>query len=224
MLCLGLRATEVATLQLRRHRLAAGLLTVHGKDSRVDRLPLPVDVWVAITGYLQRGRPRTAVREVFVRLVAPRVALHPGGMTGIVLSASRRAGLGPVRAHRLRHTAACQMLRAGVSPAQIGQVLRHRSAGSTAAYARVDVERLGCPGPTSTSPTMIGIRHAKFDRIRLVPLHPSVTAALAGYAATRVGCVRRRETGRFFLSTPVGRGAKRWSTSSGKSPPPGAAN
>jgi integrase/recombinase XerD len=127
---------------------------VHGKDSRVDRLPLPVDVWVAITGYLQGGRPRTAVREVFVRLVAPRVvALTRGGMTGIVLSASRRAGLGPVRAHGLRHTAACQMLRAGVSPAQIGQVLRHRSAGSTAAYARVDVERLGCPGPTSTSPT-----------------------------------------------------------------------
>jgi hypothetical protein len=34
------------------------------------------------------------------------------------------------------------MSRAGASPAEIGQVLRHRSAGATAAYARVDIERL----------------------------------------------------------------------------------
>jgi hypothetical protein len=34
------------------------------------------------------------------------------------------------------------MLRAGAPLAEIGQVLRHRSAGSTAAYARVDAERL----------------------------------------------------------------------------------
>ena len=78
MLRLGLRATEVATLQLRRHRLAAGAAQGARQDSRVDRLPLPVDVWVAITGYLQGGRPRTAVREVFVRAVAPRVALTRG--------------------------------------------------------------------------------------------------------------------------------------------------
>jgi site-specific recombinase XerD len=34
------------------------------------------------------------------------------------------------------------MLRAGGSLAEIGQVLRHDSAGATAVYARVDVERL----------------------------------------------------------------------------------
>ena len=32
---------------------------------------------------------------------------------------------------------------------------------------------------------LVTIRHAKFDRMRLVPLHPSVTAALRGYAAAR---------------------------------------
>ena len=142
MLRLGLRATEVATLRLDDIDWRAGLITVHGKDSRVDRLPLPVDVGEAITGYLHRGRPCTIVREVFVRAVTPQVALTRGGVTNIVLNATRRAGFGPVRAHRLRQTAACQMLQAGVSPAQIGQVLRHRSAGATAAYARVDVERL----------------------------------------------------------------------------------
>lgn len=48
---------------------------------------------------------------------------------------------------------------------------------------------------------MIVIRHAKFDRMRLVPLHPSVTAALAGYAATRDRLCPAPRTGRFFLSS-----------------------
>jgi integrase/recombinase XerD len=64
---------------------------------------------------------------------------------------------------------------------------------------------------------VIVIRHAKFDRMRLVPLHPSVTAALAGYAATGDRLCPAPRTGRFFLSSTVARcGAKRWSTSSGE--------
>jgi integrase/recombinase XerD len=48
---------------------------VHGKGGRVDQLPLPVDVDEAIAGYLRRGRPRTAVREVFVAAIPPKVGL-----------------------------------------------------------------------------------------------------------------------------------------------------
>lgn len=143
MLRLGLRAREVATLRLDDLDWRAGQLTVHGKGGRVDQLPLPADVGEAIVAYLRRGRPRDAtVREVFLRVTPPRVAMTRGGVTAIVASAARRAGLGVVRAHRLRHTAATDMLRAGAPLAEIGQVLRHRSPGSTAVYARVDVERL----------------------------------------------------------------------------------
>jgi integrase/recombinase XerD len=59
-----------------------------------------------------------------------------------------------VRAHRLRRTAASDMLRAGASLGEIGQVLRQRSPGSTAACARVDVERLRAiarPWPTGAA-------------------------------------------------------------------------
>jgi site-specific recombinase XerD len=143
MLRLGLRATEVATLRLDDLDWRSGQLTVHGKGSRVDQLPLPVDVGEAVAAYLRRGRLRTAtVREVFLCLRPPHVGIRRGGVTAIVASAARRAGLGVVRAHRLRHTAATDMLRAGAPLAEIGQVLRHRSLGSTAVYARVDVERL----------------------------------------------------------------------------------
>jgi len=155
MLRLGLRATEVATLRLDDLDWRAGQLTVRGKGNRVDELPLPVDVGEAIAAYLRRGRPRTAtVREVFLRLRPPEVGLGRGGVTAIVASAARRAELGVVRAHRLRHTAASDMLRAGASLSEVGQVLRHRSAGSTAVYARVDVERLraiATPWPTGAA-------------------------------------------------------------------------
>jgi integrase/recombinase XerD len=68
----------------------------------MDQLPLPVDVGEAIAGYLRRGRPPTAAREVFLRVRPPRAGLTRSGVTNIVLGAARRAGLGAVRAHRLR--------------------------------------------------------------------------------------------------------------------------
>jgi site-specific recombinase XerD len=60
----------------------------------------------------------------------------------VVARACLRARLPRLGAHRLRHTLASDMLRAGVSLAQVGQVLRHRSQLSTAAYAKVDQARL----------------------------------------------------------------------------------
>jgi integrase/recombinase XerD len=155
ILRLGLRANEVATLRLDDLDWRAGQLTVRGKGARVDQLPLPVDVGEAITAYLCRGRPRSATaREVFLRVQPPLVGLTRVGVSSLVAAAARRAGLGVVRPRRLRHTAATDMLRAGASLPEIGQVLRHRSLGTTAIYARVDVERLRTiarPWPSRTA-------------------------------------------------------------------------
>lgn len=143
MLRLGLRAREVAELRLEDLDWHAGQITVRGKGNRVDLLPLPVDVGEAIAGYLRRGRPRSVpAREVFVQARPPHAGLGRDGVSRIVARVASDAGIGVVRAHRLRHTAATDMLRAGASLGEIGQVLRHRSAGSTAAYARVDLGRL----------------------------------------------------------------------------------
>lgn len=75
---------------------------------------------------------------MFVRVRAPHRALTSGGVSEVVFDAAQRAGLGTVHAHRLRHTAATAMLRAGSSLPEIGQVLRHRSALTTAIYAKAD--------------------------------------------------------------------------------------
>ena len=152
---LGLRASEVAMLRLDDIDWRAGQLTVRGKGDRIDELPLPADVGEAIAGYLCRGRPRSVTaREVFLRTVPPPVGLSRFEVSRLVEAAARGCGLGLVRPHRLRHTAATDMLRAGASLPEIGQVLRHRSLGTTAIYARVDVERLRAiarPWPSGTA-------------------------------------------------------------------------
>jgi integrase/recombinase XerD len=79
---------------------------------------------------------------VFLRAVAPAGPLGRGGISFIVRRACRRAGIPPVGAHRLRHTAACEMAEAGVPLTEIGQVLRHKSLASTANYARVSIAEL----------------------------------------------------------------------------------
>jgi integrase/recombinase XerD len=47
---------------------------------------------------------------------------------------------------------------------------------------------------------LVTIRHAKFDRIRLVPVHPSVTAALRAYATARDRLCPTPRVDRFFVS------------------------
>jgi integrase/recombinase XerD len=141
--CLGLRAGEVAGLQLDDFDWRAGTLVVRGKGNRVERLPLPADVGDAIAAYLRRGRPADALgRAVFIRVKAPHSALTSGGVTQLVAAAASRAGLGQIFAHRLRHTLATQMLRAGSSLREVGQVLRHRRALTTAIYAKVNRDAL----------------------------------------------------------------------------------
>ncbi|MGH9091456.1 MAG: site-specific integrase [Acidimicrobiales bacterium] len=135
---LGLRAGEVARLALGDIDWRAGDLAVRGKGNRIDRLPLPVDVGEAIVAWLQKGRPVCASRSVFVGVRAPHRGLSSGGVSAIVRRGSQRAGLPPAGAHRLRHSAATEMLRAGGTLAEIGQVLRHRRAETTAIYAKVD--------------------------------------------------------------------------------------
>lgn len=140
---LGLRAGEVAALELDDVDWGAGELTVRGKGNRHERLPLPDEVGQALVAYLQRGRPATAQgRQLFVRVRAPHGPMTTAAVSHVVLAAGKRAGLGTVRAHRLRHTAATQLLAAGASLVEIGQLLRHRSQLSTTIYAKVDTEAL----------------------------------------------------------------------------------
>lgn len=147
---LGLRAGEVAALTLDDIDWSQGEVVVRGKGSRTEALPLPVDVGEAVASYLRDGRPPAACRSLFLRAYAPMVGLSSSGICGVVHRACIRAGVPPVGAHRLRHSAATGMLRAGASLEEVGQVLRHRSTQVTALYAKVDfvaLRTLALPWP-----------------------------------------------------------------------------
>jgi site-specific recombinase XerD len=140
---MGLRAGEVAGLRLDDIDWRRGQITIRGKGNRRDLLPLPADVGEAVAAYLRDGRPlATLDRSVFIRIKAPRRGLTGGGVTQAVAAAARRAGLGVIYAHRLRHSAATAILAEGGCLAEVGQVLRHRRQLTTAAYTKVDIEAL----------------------------------------------------------------------------------
>lgn len=152
---LGLRACEVSALELGDIDWRAGTVTIRGKGRRDERLPLPADVGGALACYLRGGRPAGGEsRSVFLASRAPGGGMSDSAVKCVVRRACLRAGLPGAGAHRLRHSAATGMLRAGAPLAEIGQVLRHRSMSTTAIYAKVDhgaLAQLAMPWPGGLS-------------------------------------------------------------------------
>lgn len=139
---LGLRAAEVAGIRLSDIDWQQGVLTVRGKGSRLDELPLPADVGEAMADYVRHGRPRSGSRLLFVSVRAPFDGLSPDSVGSAVHRACAQAGLDRFGPHRLRHAVARQLQRDGASLEEIGQLLRQRDPRTTARYAAVDESAL----------------------------------------------------------------------------------
>ena len=143
---LGLRAGDVLELRLGQICWANGTLRVCGKGRREVCLPLPQDAGDAVLDYICRARPDSGSDAVFLRSSAPyRCFAGSSTISSLVRLALARAGISdpPSRgANLLRHSAATSMLRAGATLDTIGAVLRHRSATTTAHYAKVDIPML----------------------------------------------------------------------------------
>jgi site-specific recombinase XerD len=139
---LGLRGAEAAGLRLDDIDWRAGEIAVTGKGSRTERLPLPAPAGEALAAWLTDGRPRCGSRAVFVTVRRPYRQLTPEAVRAVMGRACDRAGLERRGSHRFRHALATEMLRAGASLPEIGQVLRHRSMLSTSVYAKVDQDAL----------------------------------------------------------------------------------
>ena len=142
---LGLRAGDVAQLRLPDLDWEQGTIQVTGKGRYQVRLPLPQEVGDAVLRYLAT-RPRVPETDrVFLTTIAPVAPLRSSdAVSSVVARAFQRAGIHIARpgAHVLRHTAATEMLRHGVSLDHIGLVLRHRSLDMSAYYAKVDLTTL----------------------------------------------------------------------------------
>lgn len=138
---LGIRASECARLRLDDINWQAGTLTVLGKGKRRLALPIPHDVGEILVSWL-RVRPTATDRAVFVRMRTPMQALTSAGISDIITHRGETAGLGVVHAHRLRHTAAMNVISHGGSLTEAQELLGHQNSAITSVYARVDLDSL----------------------------------------------------------------------------------
>ncbi len=142
---LGLRASEVANLEFDHIDWRNGRIAIRGgKSRREEWLPLPQEVGESLLAYLERARPALATPRVFVTAQNPMRPMSRVAVNFLVQAALERAGIQSGRrgSHLLRHSAATAMLRHGVSLADVGAVLRHRSLSTTMQYAKVDFDLL----------------------------------------------------------------------------------
>ena len=143
----GMRAGEITRLQLNDIDWRADRIFVrHTKTGSQSILPLMPAVGEALLAYLRQGRPKTEVREIFIRMRAPYQGFESG--SSLYTSTRRRldaAGVHPAGKrgpHAFRHARAVSLLREGTPLKIIGDVLGHRSTSSTSAYLKLATEDL----------------------------------------------------------------------------------
>ena len=127
---LGLRGQEVADLELGDIDWRAGEVVIRGKGHSRDSSRFP-RMWARMPATCATP-PASASRRCSVARARARCRPARSAVVGTLLGGCQD------RRHRLRHMTGTEMLRAGVSLAEVGQVLRQRSALVTSNYARVD--------------------------------------------------------------------------------------
>ena len=143
----GLRAGEVVRLRLEDIDWRGQRLRVrHSKTGNESLLPLVEPVGEALLEYLQQGRPKTDVREVFLRACAPHGPFACAGSIGTVINnRMKQAGIdvkGRHGCHAFRFARAISLLRASVPLKSIGDLLGHCTESSTAIYLRLPTDGL----------------------------------------------------------------------------------
>jgi len=147
----GLRAGEIVTLRLEDIDWNKELLHVrHSKTGADSELPLLREPGEAVLSYLEKARPESEHRELFLQVQAPYRAYKHGSILNCVIAARlKMAGITPrgrKGPHAFRHARAVSLLRAAVPLKIIGDVLGHRSAESTAVYLKLATDDLRAVG------------------------------------------------------------------------------
>ena len=149
---LGLRCTDIKNLCFHNFNWAEKKLCfVQSKTKQPMDLPLVPDVGWAVIDYLKYGRPKVDSPYIFVRHMAPFLPFSEGDHLNQLIKtymvkahipvSNKRRGM-----HSLRHTMASVLLEKDTPPPVISDIIGHLDTNSTAAYLKVDIERLAeCP-------------------------------------------------------------------------------
>ncbi len=142
----GLRIGEVCGLRLDDLDWANEKLRIRRpKIKRIQEFPLITEVGNAILKYLQKVRPRSSSRFLFLSLQKPYRPMMTRGASCSMAVHIRALGCqlphyGP---HGLRHACATHLLDEGFSLKEIGDHLGHSSPRSVQIYAKVERRKLG---------------------------------------------------------------------------------
>jgi len=156
----GLRAAEIVRLRLQDIDWRRDILRVcHAKTGTRSELPLMTEPGDALLRYLEKGRPYSTHREVFLRVLVPHRPFKNGSILNCITGARLRAAgvvpQGRKGPHAFRHARAVNLLRSGVSLKIIGDVLGHTTAQATAEYLKLateDLRAIGLELPSGVSP------------------------------------------------------------------------
>jgi len=141
----GLRSGKISRLQLSDFDWRSETVTVnHSKRGGTQKYPLQREVGDAILEYIQKARPRTSCRNLFLTLNPPYRMIGGSALWKITSRRLEAAGIrcrrrGP---HCLRHACATHLLGQGASLKEIGDLLGHRDFRSTSIYAKVHLQQL----------------------------------------------------------------------------------
>ena len=129
----GLRLSEVAYLELGDLDLTGQRLIVRSGKGQKDRsVPLTARCCQALQAYLEVRGPTLTARLLVLRH-------HPATTYGLrerILNCAERTGIA-VRAHRLRHTIATQLINAEMPVTSLQRFLGHEDLDKTMIYAQV---------------------------------------------------------------------------------------
>ena len=154
----GLRACDLIALRLKDIDWRGSTLgIVQQKTGNPLTLPLPAVVLGKLAEYVLGDRPHSNIPNVFLRSLAPHLALADhASIYAITRRTFRAAGATQTKAgtRKLRHHAATKLLRAGTPLPTISAILGHSSPDSTNVYLGEDTEQMrACvlPMPAGTA-------------------------------------------------------------------------
>lgn len=146
---LGLRPCDIRNLKLDSLKWEDNKIDIiQGKTGRRLELPLSNEVGSAIIEYLQKGRPKTDLRNVFIIHKAPYSPFkNSAGLNAIITRHRQMAGIElSKKSHKglyvLRHSIATHLLEAGTPLETISAVMGHVTPDVTLIYTKVDIKGL----------------------------------------------------------------------------------
>ena len=144
------RVQEIIDLRVRDVRVEPpAIVTLHGKGRKTRVVPVTAKTASIMEGYFQEKRwiGRSGVLDFPVFMNSQKCKLSRAGVAYILSKYVKRMSIesshhvpGSISPHCLRHTKAIHLLRSGVPPIYIRDILGHASVITTEIYAKVDVE------------------------------------------------------------------------------------